>query len=201
MQLLHVAVASPVKRFVLMLKSRIDALLVRATTCGGSSASSATACRRCGPSGGSRQQLELVHRRRALAVRRAEAVGAGVAAAEDDDALARRRGSGPATRVARDDLVLLRQEVHREVDALELAAGHRQVARLASRRRRARSRRTRGAARRPVTSTPTLHARRERHALGRHLLHAAVDEVLLHLEVGDAVAQQPADAVGALEDA
>ena len=34
-----------------------------------------------------RQQLELVHRARALAVRRAEAVGAGVAAADDDDVL------------------------------------------------------------------------------------------------------------------
>ena len=37
-----------------------------------------------------RQQLELVHARRALAVRRAEAVGAGVAAADDDDVLALR---------------------------------------------------------------------------------------------------------------
>ena len=34
------------------------------------------------------------------------------------------------TRVARDDLVLLRQELHREMHAGELAAGHRQVARL-----------------------------------------------------------------------
>ena len=32
----------------------------------------------------------------------------------------------------------------------------------------------------------------EGNALGLHLLHAAVDVVLLHLEVGDAVAQQPA---------
>ena len=36
-----------------------------------------------------RQQLELRDRRRALAVRRADAVGAGVAAADDDDVLAR----------------------------------------------------------------------------------------------------------------
>ena len=33
-------------------------------------------------------------------------------------------------------------------------------------------------------------------AFGLHLLHAPVDPVLLHLEVGDAVAQQAADAVG-----
>ena len=104
-------------------------------------------------------------------------------------------------RVARDDLVLLRQELHREVDALELAARAPAGRAAASRRRES----TIGvelarAARRPVTSTPTLTLGLERHALGLHLLHAAVDEVLLHLEVGNAVAQQPADAVGALED-
>ena len=32
----------------------------------------------------------------------------------------------------------------------------------------------------------------ERHALGLHLLDAHVDDALLHLEVGDAVAHQPA---------
>ena len=36
-------------------------------------------------------------------------------------------------------------------------------------------------------------------ALGLHLRDAAVEVALLHLELGDAVAQQPADAVGALE--
>ena len=35
-------------------------------------------------------------------------------------------------------------------------------------------------------------------ALRAHLLDAAVDVPLLHLELGDAVAQQAADAVGAL---
>ena len=39
----------------------------------------------------------------------------------------------------------------------------------------------------------------EDHALGLHLLHAAVDVVLLHLEVRDAVAQQPAGLGLALE--
>ena len=37
-------------------------------------------------------------------------------------------------------------------------------------------------------------------ALGRHEVEAAVEDVLPELEVGDAVAQQAADAVGALED-
>src|SRR5947207_10783848 len=44
------------------------------------------------------------------------------------------------------------------------------------------------------------HARPEGHALGRHLLHAAIDVPLLHLEVGDAVAEKPADPVVALEE-
>ena len=44
-----------------------------------------------------------------------------------------------------------------------------------------------------------LDARAEFDAFGFHLPHAAVDEVLLHLEVGDAVAQQAADAVALLE--
>ncbi len=81
---------SPEKRLVLMLQSRIDALLVRAARCAGSSASTATACRRVRASGGCGSSSNWCTETRALAVRRAEAVGAGVAAAEDDDALARR---------------------------------------------------------------------------------------------------------------
>ena len=38
-------------------------------------------------------------------------------------------------------------------------------------------------------------------ALGLHLVEAAVEVALLHLELGDAVAQQAADAVGPLEHA
>ena len=56
-----------------------------------------------------------------------------------------------------------------------------------------------GRARRPVTSTPTFDAGAELGALGLHLREAAVEVALLHLELGDAVAQQPADAVGPLE--
>ena len=70
--------------------------------------------------------LELVHRGRALAVRRAEAVGPGVAAADDDDALAlgvdRRRGE----RALLDQVGRL-QVLEGEVDAVELAPGHGQV--------------------------------------------------------------------------
>ena len=45
-----------------------------------------------------------------------------------------------------------------------------------------------------------LHSRLEPHALPRHLLQAAVDDPLLQLEIGNAVAQQAADAVVLLED-
>src|ERR1035437_5800678 len=38
-----------------------------------------------------------------------------------------------------------------------------------------------------------LRASNEFHALSGHLLQAAIDDVLLHLEFGDAVAQSPTD--------
>jgi hypothetical protein len=62
-----------------------------------------------------------------VAVAGAHAVAAGVAAADDDHVLA--VGAQLALElVAGVDLVLLRQELHREVHAVELAARHRQVA-------------------------------------------------------------------------
>ena len=44
-----------------------------------------------------------------------------------------------------------------------------------------------------------LHPGAENHALGFHLDNAPVDQRTVHLEVGDAIAQQPADPVGLLE--
>ncbi len=61
-----------------------------------------------------------------------------------------------ADRVAFAPAVLLRQELHREVDARELASRHLQVARRARRRRSAARRRTPSAAARAARSTPTL---------------------------------------------
>ena len=51
-----------------------------------------------------------------------------------------------------------------------------------------------------MMSTPTSTLRAELGALGPHLGQAAVEDRLLHLELGDAVAQQAADAIGPLED-
>ena len=63
-----------------------------------------------------RHQLELRDRRGALAMHGAEAIGAGVAAADDHHVLA--GGVDPRHLVAFAVAVLLRQVVHREMDAL-----------------------------------------------------------------------------------
>ena len=62
-----------------------------------------------------------------LAMAGAQAIGAGVAAADDHHALARGQNL-TGNLVAGDALVLLRQKLHGEVNAFELAAGDFQVA-------------------------------------------------------------------------
>ena len=95
-----------------------------------------------------RHDLELGHRHRALPERSADAVRAGVAAADHDHMLAAGENlGGVAERLAADAAVLLRQEIHREVDAGEVAAGDRQVARRLPRRRSAPARHIASAAR------------------------------------------------------
>ena len=80
--------------------------------------------------------FELVDALGALAMAGAEAVGAGVAAADDDDALAGGEDepaahvAGVVFGVALVAAILLGQELHGEVNALELAAGNGQVARM-----------------------------------------------------------------------
>src|SRR5262245_13682885 len=146
-----------------------------------------------------RQQLELVHGPRALAMDGAQTVGAGVAAADDDDALAQRRDEVlVADRVALAAPVLERQVLHGEVDAAELAAGHRQVARPA------RAARQDDRVEVPA-EVPDGHVDADMRPCAEDdagLLHdpePAVEEPLLHLELGNAVAQQAADPVVALE--
>ena len=82
--------------------------------------------------------FELVNALCALAMAGAEAVRAGVAAADDDDALAGGEdgasgfhgGEELLFRVAFVAAILLGQKLHGEVNALELAAGDGQIARL-----------------------------------------------------------------------
>src|SRR5260370_40541855 len=70
-----------------------------------------------------------MHRRRLLPMRCSETIGPGVAAANDNNALAggqnliRNQILGAA-------LVLLRQKVHREMDALQFPAWDRKIARM-----------------------------------------------------------------------
>src|SRR5487761_1913846 len=140
--------------------------------------------------------LELGHRQRALPERGADAVRSGVAAADHHHMLAAGENVGHAAeRLARDAAILLRQEVHREVNAGEIAAGNRQVARrlgtagqrqrviLVQHALRIDCARRRAADRRAVVKGDSL---------GLHLRDAAVDDVLFHLEIGNAVAQQAA---------
>ena len=102
-----------------------------------------------------------------------------------------RIGSPVAGRLAADAAVLLRQEVHGEMDAVELAAGDRQVARLLGA-----AGENHGVVVGEELISSEIHADMgvvmEDYAFGLHLRDAAVDVMLLHLEVGNAVAQQPA---------
>ena len=123
-----------------------------------------------------RHDLELRDRLGALPERGADAVRARVAAADDDDVLVlggdflRLR----QLRLAGDAAVLLRQEIHGEMDAVEIAAGRlgEEVERLL------------GAAREQQRVVLALelaspdgpadvHVAMERDAFGLHLLHAA----------------------------
>ena len=112
-------------------------------------------------------------------------------------------------------LVLQRQELHRVVDAFQLAAGHRQIARLfraAGQQYRIELglqlfRRDRflgpigdlGALAHRLLRSTHDDTGAKHHALGLHLLNAPVDMRLLHLEVGNPIAQQTADAIVLLE--
>ena len=91
-----------------------------------------------------------------------------------------------------------RQVLHRLVDALGFAAGRGQVApRGGPAREHDRVELAAELLGRDVRAD--VDRRLEDRALVAHLGQAPVEPGLLHLELGDAVAQQPADAVGALE--
>ena len=126
-----------------------------------------------------------------------EAVGAGVAAADDDDVLAAdvdRR----LLDVAELHPVGVRQVLHRLMDPVELATGDRQVAPI-GRPAGEDDRVVRGAEHLDVDGFADDRVGAELGALRLHLGEAPIDVALLHLELGDAVAQQAADAIGPLE--
>ena len=135
-----------------------------------------------------------------MAKRGADAVRAGIAAANDDDVLALGEDwFGGGRLFAADAAVLLRQEVHGEMDALEFTAGHRQVARLF---------RAAGQHHRVMVLDQLfgrdidadMGAVMEGDAFRLHLCYAAIDVMLFHLEIGNAIAQQAAGLRPALID-
>ncbi len=147
------------------------------------------------------QNLELHEALAAVAHGGADAVGAGVAAADDDDVLAL-GGDESAVGVVRVEQAfgVGVQKLHGEMDALELAALDRQIARLG-----------RAAAEDDGVEVAAqfvggivdadFAVGDELDPFGFHQLDAAQDDVLLvELHVGDAVHEQAADAIGALED-
>ena len=76
-----------------------------------------------------RHDLEIRHRARALAEGGADAVRSGIAAADHHHMFTGRQDRrAHDRRFTADSPVLLRQIIHREMNALELASGHRQVA-------------------------------------------------------------------------
>jgi hypothetical protein len=139
-----------------------------------------------------------VHRHGVLAVHGAETVGAGVAAADDDDVLAGRRDGRGCVGWVSDPAVAPVQVVHREVHAVELAAGHRQVA------RHARADRQHDRVERPAQLVDgdvaaDVDAAAQLDALGEQLLHAPLDDALLDLEVRHAEAAEAARGLVTLE--
>ena len=144
-----------------------------------------------------RHDLELGDAGRALAVGGAEAVRARVAAADDDDVFALGRDRR-ALQVAFLHAVGRYEVVHGEVDAGQVATLDRQVAA---------ERGTAGQEHRVVRRAELLDGDvdadvdpgREGRALGPHLVQAPLEDALFHLELRDAVAQQPADPVGPLQ--
>ncbi len=129
----------------------------------------------------------------ALAVGRADTVRTRIAAADHDHMLAGGQDFRPvADRLVVQAAVLLGEELHGEMHAIELPPRHGHVTGVL------------GAARQDHRveffldllngdGDADMAVGAKFHALGPHLRHAPVDQVFLHLEVGDAVAHQAAN--------
>src|SRR6266852_1586996 len=146
------------------------------------------------------QDLELGDRARLLAMHGAETVRAGIAAPDDDHVLALggdELGVGYGVSLAA--TVLEREVIHGEVDAPELAAGDLEVARPlgASSQDDGIEVFAQGGDR---DGHPDVGPNPELDPGSFHESQAPRQDALLHLEFGDAVAQEPAHPVRLLED-
>jgi len=151
-------------------------------------------------SGGTWQEFKLLDAPGPLPLGGAQAIGAGVTAAQDDDVLV--LGADEllvGNMVSHIPPVLEREVVHRLVDAVQFAAGDFEIARGSG-----------PAAQHDGVEIPTqfldldvlthVGVGLEDNPLGFHEPHPAIDDFLIELEVGYAVHQQATDAVGAFED-
>ena len=164
-----------------------------------------------GPAGGRLwEQLELGDGFCVLPVGGADAVGAGVAPADDDDVFSGGEdvavmaaepppAMGPGSVVSGDAFVLLWEELHGEVDAVEVSAWDGQVS--GSGGTAAEDNGVEVGAE-PVAGdvAADVDGGAEDDSLGLHQRESSVEDVFFELEVGDAVSKEPADAVGAFED-
>src|SRR6478609_2840845 len=147
----------------------------------------------------SRHDLEARDAEGALTMRGPDAVATRVTAADHDHVLAGgQNGFGVRHRHARHAAVLLRQEIHSEVSARQIAAGYLEIARLARADCEHRGVEVLLQIVRGHVATD-VDSGLEDDALSRHLGDAAVDQRLFHLEIGDAVREEPPDAIVALE--
>src|SRR5690606_13341729 len=93
----------------------------------------------------------------------------------------------------------LRQELHGEMDALEIPPLHAQIAwMLGSETQQHRVEVLPKVGRREIRTD--VNPRLEGHAFFPHLIETTIDDPLLHLELGDSVPEEPADPVVLLED-
>src|SRR4051812_23183060 len=148
--------------------------------------------------GWARHDLELRHAGRTLTVNRAEAIGAGVAAADDDHPLAM-DVDGRRVDVAFLHPVGQRQVLHRLMNSGQLSPRDRQIARRSGTAGQ-HDRVVRREQHFDVDAVTDWRPRSELGAFGLHLGDATLQMTLLHLELWNAVAQQSADAVRSLQD-
>ena len=133
-----------------------------------------------------------------MAIGSADTVRTGIAAPDHHHMLA--LGAERAARrgfffgIAGDALILLGEKIHGEMDARQFAVLHRQVARR-FRPARQHDRVIIGQQHFHRNTNTDFDAGAERHAFRFHLADAAVNQMLFHFKVGNAVAQQAADAV------
>ena len=141
--------------------------------------------------------MEVVHLARAVAVGGPQAVRTGVAAAENDH-VASGGADGIRHPVPGHQPVLASQVLHGEVHALQIPPGNRKVSRR-QRPDREDDRVEAPCERVEIEVLTDVDAGFKLDPFGAHLIETAVQPLLLHLEVGDAVAQQASRPVVPLE--